>query len=301
MEYSGERPLSTYYQTANGENFWEYQAKSPTQLYPSNFNSSPILDMKRHVSTLKRLENAACLKAYETQNANWTSGNVLVVTDGSPVEWPLTFAFLPSNSNGQQYSLLNLDSVVPSFETWWCGIGISQCDNSSHISYADQWTIAKTTICTQWNSTDSSSASCQNWVMADMPVKYCLAEVHGSRCKIEAYPQFILVVVICNLLKIGSVLAVLFQPRFQPLATFGDAVSSFLSHPDPQTQSFGALTKARAQRLATHYTASVTTSDILQTCGWKSSTPFWFKAASLWQWLLASILSVCLSHFRMVY
>lgn len=91
-----------------------------------------------------------------------------------------------------------------------------------------------------------SLASDDSWdcgirVNATLPVKYCLAQSTPEACRIGVIPSILVVVLVYNLVKIVCLLWTFWMLRFEPLATLGDAISSFLDRRDPNTSGYGAI------------------------------------------------------------
>jgi len=74
-------------------------------------------------------------------------------------------------------------------------------------------------------------------------ISYAFSDPAPSGCSIQISLAFMLVVVICNALKILVIYRTLKEPLASQILTFGDAVSSFLEHPDPTTVGFCTIEK----------------------------------------------------------
>ncbi|GAW25293.1 hypothetical protein SAMD00023353_0401920 [Rosellinia necatrix] len=75
----------------------------------------------------------------------------------------------------------------------------------------------------------------------NLNISYCLAEPLENICHIGLSPTLLLGVTLCVIVKtITAVVAtsVLNRPEHKPLVTLGDAVESFIKHPDPATEGF---------------------------------------------------------------
>ena len=67
-------------------------------------------------------------------------------------------------------------------------------------------------------------------------MEYCFAQPTTPVCTIELFPPFLETVIAANVLKILCfALTFYLLPSIAPLVTFGDAVASFLTRPDPLT------------------------------------------------------------------
>ncbi|KAI0172693.1 hypothetical protein GGR52DRAFT_580403 [Hypoxylon sp. FL1284] len=72
----------------------------------------------------------------------------------------------------------------------------------------------------------------------DLSVKYCLAEPLDSICHVALSPALLLGVTICTIVKTCTAIVMtiaLVRRKETPLVTLGDAIASFVEHPDPST------------------------------------------------------------------
>jgi hypothetical protein len=186
--------------------------------------------LQKDAQQLTRLENAECLRAYGTSMLETDWKNVLVVT-----------------------SLKRNDTLMAAFDhspdntyndiTWVCdGDEDGSCDTKSLISEATSWTIP--------NVLDCQSPTSKKCDRTPAPIQYCLAEPFTSDCSVRINTTILVVVVICNLIKIAALLTTVFAARFEPMVTLGDAICSFLQRPDPLTIASGTLSKADVSRAA---------------------------------------------------
>ncbi|KAG9699771.1 hypothetical protein KCU76_g1275, partial [Aureobasidium melanogenum] len=66
------------------------------------------------------------------------------------------------------------------------------------------------------------------------PVEYCLAQTFGPECGVDIDTRVLIGIIVCLFVELGC-LASLASSRFRPFATVGDAVASFLTHPESLT------------------------------------------------------------------
>jgi hypothetical protein len=212
---------------------------------------------------LIRLENAECLQAYGTRMLETDWRNVLVVTS------------LERNN-----TLLHRSWHDPT--NYWDDIGwvcdtvvYEKCDVQPLISEASSWTIR---YCDYTNGTCNINSA---------PVQYCLAEPFTPHCSVRINTTILVVVAICNLVKIASLLTTVFVARFEPIVTLGDAISSFMERPDSFTIAAGALSRADVNSAAEREFSGYD--------GW-ISTPYqtkvhpWGRAVGLKRWIVTIIL-----------
>ncbi|KAH0281016.1 hypothetical protein KCU91_g606, partial [Aureobasidium melanogenum] len=72
------------------------------------------------------------------------------------------------------------------------------------------------------------------------PVEYCLAQTFEPECGVDIDTRVLVGIIVCLFVELVC-LASLVSSRFQPFATVGDAVASFLKHPDSSTSRNGLL------------------------------------------------------------
>jgi len=95
------------------------------------------------------------------------------------------------------------------------------CSMSDAIAYA-----ANLEFVTTLNGTES----------APRGIEYCLSQQVPEVCKVGFTVYIMLIVVICNLLKVATMIASFWVLDDTPLVTIGDALSSFLEKPDETTK-----------------------------------------------------------------
>ena len=78
-------------------------------------------------------------------------------------------------------------------------------------------------------------ANPSQWEVFDLPIDYCLARKVSPHCKLQFSRDILVAVIICNLCKAAAMLWTLLNQHEPTLVTTGDAVSSWLEHPDEAT------------------------------------------------------------------
>lgn len=69
------------------------------------------------------------------------------------------------------------------------------------------------------------------------PIRYCYSQRTPEQCNASIVPVFLIIVIICNVIKIlASILTLHITKADPPPCTTGDAIQSFLNHPDPHTK-----------------------------------------------------------------
>ncbi|KAK0260988.1 hypothetical protein LTR35_017930 [Friedmanniomyces endolithicus] len=77
---------------------------------------------------------------------------------------------------------------------------------------------------------------------------YCLAEQSQGLCTVSFSGTILAIVVACSIVKLSCLIATAFALDFEPLATVGDAVASFLDCPDAVTAGVGPLSSHKARQ-----------------------------------------------------
>lgn len=154
-------------------------------------------------STYERLDKASCIKAYKQVYVSNRRNLVLV--------------------SSTQHSA---DSVLG-------GQVISGAINDRSAF----WICSKTD--------DGPDASCDpeavlenaaSWAVWGDPIEYCLSERTEEKCALQFSFDIMIVVIVCNLIKLALMLYVLFcLDAEQILTSVGDAMASFLRFPDQTT------------------------------------------------------------------
>lgn len=85
---------------------------------------------------------------------------------------------------------------------------------------------------------------------SELPVKHCMAEPNPEYiCKLGLAPPLLLIVIGCVFIKGGICACILFRLTDNSLVTPGDAISSFISQPDPNTVGLATMGFGDADRL----------------------------------------------------
>jgi len=71
----------------------------------------------------------------------------------------------------------------------------------------------------------------------------CAKTTIYSPCKLVFDAQIIIIVIMCNAIKAFCMFLVVLKAKDYPLVTLGDAIASFLEHPDPTTKDMCLVSK----------------------------------------------------------
>ncbi|KAI0410837.1 hypothetical protein F5X98DRAFT_384830 [Xylaria grammica] len=126
----------------------------------------------------------------------------------------------------------------------------------------------------------------------NLDVTYCLAETLENICQIGLSPIVLLSVALCAFAKTITavvVTIVLSQPEHKPLVTLGDAVASFIEHPDPKTAGFCTVNRKQVRIVMRRkYTRLVPGPR-----QWKEPQQRWAAAIPTSVWLISYTLFAC--------
>jgi hypothetical protein len=75
-----------------------------------------------------------------------------------------------------------------------------------------------------------------DWIITGMKIDHCLVRRTEPHCKLQVSFHILVIVMICNSIKIVSMLWALFYQTEVTFVTFGDAISSWLDDPDDATK-----------------------------------------------------------------
>lgn len=252
-------------------------------------------------SKLEKLDLKECIQTYHT-NLLSDRQHVLLVSDSfTAVSTSLydlddsTFDSLGLNEAPANSSVATIyyaanppsgDAFIPLY--YWL------CDSRpSILPYSTQPCPLDTFNYTGWlpgddfEWLDGNGGGMFGWNML-APVRSCYSQKVPERCKASIIPVFLLVVIICNVIKIVSFASALYisrKPKDQPLCTTGDAIQSFLQHPDPCTKGRCLAAKEDYDkwlpRSKEWIPRLITVGDV-----WTGGRYRWRKAIKKWQWIV---------------
>jgi len=194
-----------------------------------------------------------------------------------------------------------LSTIDYAFETpgngpdWPCGPewsytpqGPSSCDVSALLADPAQWHLPGSTLCDYYYA-NGECANPQRGV--DLAVQNCYAQRLSAEehCSLDLVPELLLLVIICNILKVICLSLVLLIPDFEPIATIGDAISSFLHLPDNTTEDLGPITAKEVRRQVPRQRRS-RESSLPRRTGWQVRHRLWCQSVSLLRWAIMDIL-----------
>jgi hypothetical protein len=126
--------------------------------------------------------------------------------------------------------------------------------------------------------------SASDWTISSQKIDYCLSEKQEAHCKLEFSLHILVAVIICNLIKSAAMFWTLLRQRETTLVTFGDALSSWLDHPDDATTHRCLLSKK--EFLSSH---TWKTDKALPVSFSSRKTKRWYHAVSRKRWVVSML------------
>ena len=225
-------------------------------------------NFKNNPQGWRRLNNSDCIETYTALTLSAYSDLILVAPGSNSTTPVIDWGFFESEASCQLDSAAGLCDM----NSWPCNRNactMSSSDGSHGLSY--------------WNISQIAS----NWTLNHIPVEYCQAKVMPEKCTVQFSLTIMLVVIICNFVKVVSMSILIWRHSTQPLLTLGDAVSSFLQHPDFATEGSSAVGRSWFQD---SHDWTRFPSNCKGRRNWIGRQVFWFNAASISRWICSNAL-----------
>ncbi|KAI9853055.1 MAG: hypothetical protein M1824_001638 [Vezdaea acicularis] len=136
----------------------------------------------------------------------------------------------------------------------------------------------------------TTSHYCNSYVM------YCLGEVVEEMCTLRFSLWVTLVVILCNMGKLGAMLLVLqTSSHLKPLITLGDAIESFLMKPDPNTEALCLVTRQNigSQDIVVIEKNFGERGNLgLLARDWQCATRRWYQSATFGRWRISFLFTL---------
>ena len=232
--------------------------------YPEAYEERLKFLQAGHTDSVVRLENKDCIAEYSPAVVS-NYGDLLVVTNASFPDLGTLIGWSAEMDAGY------LNSVGS--DSWICPTGWQGCRTKN---FAEDWI---------WEG--------------NVSISYCLARHVEPHCETQFSIVILVIVVMCNVLKVGCIAITVFRSDLQPLVTLGDAIASFLDIPDATTVGMCLAEdttfkkrKAKNQNQNQYqYHGTTRESEFLeqQPQEYKGRRRFWFAAPGWKRWLLIYI------------
>jgi hypothetical protein len=171
------------------------------------FHQSLLAEMQQNISSYERLDQATCITEYGVDYLS-SRRNALVVVDGQ----------LPNPLLG----ILDWTYNAPE-NSWTCGTTVGSNMTLETISIDD------------FDCNIPVALSNDTWLMGNEQVDYCLSQKVEDQCRLQFAVPIMVVVLICNFVKLLAMTVTLWKCREPTFVTLGDALDSLLGKPDPYT------------------------------------------------------------------
>ena len=122
------------------------------------------------------------------------------------------------------------------------------------------------------------------WEPFGFDVDYCLSENVPETCSYSGSVPILIVVIVCNALKVIVMLVTAFRLRGNSLITIGDAIESFLYQPDESTRGSCLLSRSDVSKMKFASWKRKTASYRLRTLTANLQSFCWWRAASIRRW-----------------
>ena len=239
-----------------------------------------------NATSLQKLENEACIEAYSTP-FNSARGSVLLIAPSITRYW---------KGYEERYPTFDV-KVYPNFR-----------DGSNQSSAVD-WPCNNTYPTTLTDECDIYGAvhtMFSSWIL-QWEIQYCLSQRVREHCKLQLSITMMVIVIICNFIKLCCTSWIVWKQDTEPLVTLGDAIASFLSRPDATTIKTCLADKDQFQgpelvkRLVDGKVRELRKrrgADLQEACStWKARPQFWisehrnwFSTASKCRWVVCTCL-----------
>ena len=206
-----------------------------------------LRDMRTN-HTWETLSNSDCIKAYNSEFVSNRATVLLVVarsSDGNPT-------ILLEQSDQRPQIDAKTDPRAHQYN-WMCGDNQEECDPS------------------KVNSTQ--------WKVGGYLIDHCASQVVDEHCTVLFSLPIMITVIICSGVKMLVMSHIASGPLREPVATLGDAISSFLDDPDPTT--LGTCLFSKNDFVDCKYWH----------CGpktWQPQTYFWYQCTGGRRWIASN-------------
>lgn len=265
--------------TAVPPDAYEGASGSHTALVEYGLN---LLRDAKNSSIWQRMDNEDCIRKYGQQFVSTRSDFVAVshaLNDSFPIKFVKTVYPETGNGGGPPYN-------------WMCGLypeakgGLHDelCRLDNLLPKAPQWAIANDGLTRLWSAPVSSGEPVSVWEVVPAgepaPVDYCLSRRVEEHCRLQFSLALLIVVIICNFTKAACMISMAYRHDAKPLVTLGDAIASFLKHPDIITLGTCAAPKDAFQ----------TRRWSCRPRPWATKEVAWFGSSSSTRWGLCNVL-----------
>lgn len=242
---------------------------SPTEVEQfNNINKNALVGslnyLYHNISSLTKLDNAACIRAYGNDYVTSYSDLLLVSSTKNS-----TNSLLSWDSNNS--STTDFISDAPYAYDWVC--------NGNREVWLNEYGY----VC----DLKKALAKADEWVVGNQTIDYCLSRKAEEHCKLQFSLIIMIFVITCNVVKLICMIVIVWKEREATLITLSDAISSFLDDPDSTTAGCRPADKDdfRTRRKWLFLTLSTNVTQKYEPKKYR-----WFRAASLRRWAICIVL-----------
>ncbi|KAL8709696.1 MAG: hypothetical protein Q9220_005636 [cf. Caloplaca sp. 1 TL-2023] len=244
---------------------WAYQPFPRSRLI--EYGSRLLIDI-RNDSIWQKMEVKDCIRQYGKQFIS-THGEFLAVSPALNDSYSIKFmdTAYPKMENGRGPAYNWMCDIFPEYQY---GINNEQCRLDALMHDTSEWAIRS-------NRRDVETGGWQ-----PDPVDFCFGLRIEENCRLQFSLTALILVIICNAVKVICMLVMVYRHDARPLVTLGDAIASFLEEPDLTTSGSGIATKI-----------DILSGDWGQTPKkWTVERPFWLKSSSLTRWIVCNLFCI---------
>ena len=125
------------------------------------------------------------------------------------------------------------------------------------------------------------------WQVYNEPVESCLSQRQEQKCMLQYSQTIMVVIILCNLLKLACLACTIVQCKDRSLCTLGDALDSFLTKPDTTTENHPLLSKEDLRHGAWKPSSQ---SPVQCAKVYVPKQRRWFSASSITRWIYCIVL-----------
>ncbi|THX60930.1 hypothetical protein D6D06_00932 [Aureobasidium pullulans] len=204
---------------AKAENYVNISRSSRTALKSIEFDEL-LQQMRVNLVDLVRLPTEECRSMFSSSRVPFDYSNVLLISSSNASN------SLDGFIDGDlQYPEMAVKSKYQGVQTidWFNTVGVVSIFHNHCID-------------TDFDFGNSSIWNIPTWdyycTVSTYPVEYCLAQKFEPDCGVSINARVLPGILVCLFVEVLCLASLAFSRGFRPLATVGDAVASFLKHPD---------------------------------------------------------------------
>lgn len=251
----------------------------------TNDETIPLMQRLARNNSLQFLTSQQCISAFSQEVVSKYGGVVLATS--STVASGILDADIQTLDFESEEDNEGADSWGKPYIHWICS---GDSENDPNCDPAWQQRNESWTVGTRGDPAAPANTGSEQTLNT---VDHCLAKEGQEHCSVLFNRNLMISVIVCNIIKLSCLVATLLLSNFNPLVTVGDAISSFLAHPDPNTRGLGPVScvdvrSGKWQRKASR--ARGLRDSVRSTAGyWSADVHRHYLSMSGLQWVLTCI------------